>query len=178
MDPARGVRKLKFVDNGATIAIRGAHRPMLKGIDPLLNADVLHALRVMGHGDQLVITDANFPAHACAESTVLGTPLRIDAPIVRVVEAVMSVMPLDTYLSDAAMRMEVIDAPDEMPPVQREVLDALRHAEGEEVSLVGVERFAFYDLAKKSFAVLQTAERRFYGCFILSKGVVPPEDEE
>ena len=149
---------------------------MLKGIDPLLNAEVLHALRAMGHGDTLVIADANFPAHACAASTVLGEPLRIDAFAPVVLRAVMSVLPLDTFITDAARRMQVVDAPDELPDVQREALDALREAEGDGVTFVGTERFEFYELAKQAFAVLQTSERRFYGCFILSKGVVPPNE--
>ena len=149
---------------------------MLRGIDPLLNADVLHALAAMGHGDTLVIADANFPSHACAAETVLGEALRIDAPAPRAIAAIASVMPLDTFIDDAARRMEVVDAPNEMPEVQREALEALRAAEGPGIAFTGTERFDFYERAKRAFAVIQTAERRFYGCFILSKGVVAPDD--
>ena len=148
---------------------------MLKGIDPLLHADVLYALRAMGHGDTLVVADTNFPYHSCAAATVIGEPLRMDADAPRALRAVCSVMPLDTFIEDAARRMMIVDAPDEMPPVQEEALKAIRAAEGTDISFVGTERFEFYERAKGAFAVLQTGERRFYGCFILSKGVVAPD---
>ena len=84
---------------------------MLKGIDPLLNAEVLGALRAMGHGDHLIIADMNFPAESVARQTVLGRLLRIDAPSARVARAVLSVYPLDGFVDDAAARMEVIGEP-------------------------------------------------------------------
>lgn len=148
---------------------------MLKSINPLLNADVLYALRSMGHGDRLVIADTNFPADSVARSTKLGRLLRIDASAPRVTRAVLSVYPLDTFVDDAALRMEMVDAPDEIPPVQAEVQDEINKAEGKSWPLRSIERFAFYDAAKQAYAVLQTQERRFYGCFIFAKGVVPPD---
>jgi len=88
---------------------------MLKNIDPLLNADVLYALRAMGHGDTLVICDTNFPADSVARETVLGDLLRIDGvTAARAVEAVLSVVPLDTFVDDSARRggpMMVLAAP-------------------------------------------------------------------
>ena len=78
---------------------------MLLGIDPLLGPDVLYVLRAMGHGDDLVIADANFPADAMARQTVFGRPLRIDGDIVSVMKAVLSVMPVDTFVDDAFCRM-------------------------------------------------------------------------
>ena len=74
---------------------------MLKGIDPLLNADVLQALRAMGHGDDLILCDTNFPAESVARQTALGFLLRIDAPLARVAKAVLSVYPLDRALAKA-----------------------------------------------------------------------------
>lgn len=149
---------------------------MLKGIDPLLNADVLYALRAMGHGDRLVICDTNFPADAIARQTVFGELLRIDnVSASRAVQAVLSVLPLDTFIDDAAMRMEVVGYPDEVTPVQQEVQAVINGAEGKPWPLVGVERYAFYEMAKSAYCVIATGERRFYGCFIFSKGVIPPE---
>ena len=84
-------------------------------------------------------------------------------------------MPLDTFIDDAAQRMEIVDSPDEVPPVQAEVQGAIDSAEGKPWPMVSVERFAFYDRAKQAYAVIATGERRFYGCFILTKGVIPPD---
>jgi len=148
---------------------------MLKSINPMLNAEVLHALRSMGHGDRLAVVDSNFPAASVARSTVLGQLLRIDASAPRVSRAVLSVLPLDSFVDDAALRMEVVGAPDEIPPVQAEVQDEIDRAEGKSWPLRSLERFAFYDAAKQAYAVLQTQERRFYGCFIFAKGVIPPD---
>ncbi|WP_374382432.1 RbsD/FucU family protein [Dongia sp.] len=149
---------------------------MLKNIDPLLNADVLHALRAMGHGDRLVICDTNFPADSVARQTSIGKLLRIDGvDSAAAVRAILSVMPLDTFIDDAAMRMEVVGNPIEIPAVQKEVQAEIDRAEGKSWPLVPVERMAFYELAKKSYCVITTGERRFYGCFLLTKGVIPPE---
>jgi len=149
---------------------------MLKGIDPRLNAEVLHALRAMGHGDVLVLADANFPSDQVARSTVYGRLLRMDnLTSAEAANAVLSVFPLDTFVPDRAMRMEVVDAPGDIPDVQREVQDEIDAAEGARTPMTGVERFAFYDLARGAYAVIQTGERRFYGCFGLRKGVIPPD---
>jgi L-fucose mutarotase len=151
---------------------------MLKNIDPLLNADVLCALRAMGHGDRLVICDTNFPADSIARRTTVGRLLRIDnVSAMRAVAAVLSVLPLDTFVDDAAIRMEVVGNPKELPAVQQEVQTAIDRAEGKSWPLVGVERHAFYEKAKAAYCVIATGERRFYGCFIFSKGVIPPDEE-
>ena len=149
---------------------------MLKNLDPLLNADVLHALAAMGHGDYLVICDTNFPADSVARQTTLGKLLRIDSvSAARATDAILSVMPLDTFIDDAAQRMEVVGSPSEVPVVQSEVQRSIDTAEGKSWPMVSVERFAFYDRAKEAYAVIATGERRFYGCFILTKGVIPPD---
>lgn len=148
---------------------------MLKGIDPILSADVLGALRAMGHGDDLILADTNFPATSVASRTVLGRVLRIEASAPRVARAVLSVYPLDTFVDDAAARMEVVGDPVALPEVQREVQAEIDAAEGRPWPLLGIERYAFYERAKAAFAVIQTGERRFYGCFALRKGVIPPE---
>jgi L-fucose mutarotase len=150
---------------------------MLKGINSLLNADVLQALRAMGHGDDLIIADTNFPSDSVARQTVLGKLLRIDAPAAEVVKAVLSVLPLDTFVNDAAARMEIVGKPNEIPPVQKEVQKEIDAAEGKPWPMISIERYAFYERAKKAYCVIQTGERRFYGCFAFRKGVVPPDAE-
>ncbi|MEO8758537.1 MAG: RbsD/FucU family protein [Devosia sp.] len=149
---------------------------MLKGIDPLLNAHVLCALESMGHGDDLVLVDANFPADSVARQTVLGELLRIDADTVaRAARAILSVLPLDSFTDKPAARMEITGQPNTMPPVAAEVQAEIDAAEGRAWPMGQLERFAFYEQAKKSYALIQTRERRFYGCFIFKKGVFQPE---
>ena len=148
---------------------------LLKSIDPLLNADVLHALRAMGHGDEIVLCDTNFPADSVARATVLGRLLRIDnVSAARAVRALLSLLPLDGFVDAPAVRMEVVGNPDEIPEVQREVQAEIDAAEGRAWPMAAVERFAFYERAKNAYAVIATGERRFYGCFMLKKGVIPP----
>ncbi|KOF19469.1 fucose-binding protein [Ensifer adhaerens] len=149
---------------------------MLKNLDPALNADVLHALRSMGHGDTLVISDTNFPSDAIARQTTLGKLLRIDnVSAARAVKAILSVLPLDTPLQPSAGRMEIMGAPTEIPGVQQEVQAEIDRAEGKPAPMYGIERFAFYEEAKKAYCVITTGETRFYGCFLFTKGVIPPE---
>jgi L-fucose mutarotase len=150
---------------------------MLKGIDSRLGADVLYALRAMGHGDVLVLCDTNFPADSIARHTALGELLHMDnLKAAEAAEAILSVLPLDTFVEDFAGRMEVVGQPDEIPAVQREVQRAIDKADGREARMIGIERFAFYDMAREAYAVVQTGERRFYGCFMFRKGVIPPEE--
>ncbi len=149
---------------------------MLKGIDHRLNAEVLGCLRAMGHDDVLIIADANFASDSIARATVTGTLLRMEnLTVPQAIQAILSVLPLDTFVDDFAGRMEVTGAPDEIPPVQQEVQAEIDRAEGRSRPMVAIERFAFYDLARRSYAVIQTGERRFWGCFMLRKGVIPPD---
>lgn len=147
---------------------------MLKNIDPLLNAELLHALRAMGHGDVIVVSDTNFPSDAVARETVYEDLLRVDAPAAQVVGAILSVMPLDSFVDDPAQRMQVMDDPNDIPAVQKEVQKAIDDA-GEKFTLAPVERFKFYRMARESYAVVTTLERRPWGCFMLKKGVIIPE---
>ena len=148
---------------------------MLKGIDNRLNADVLACLRAMGHGDVLIVADTNFPADSVARATVTGQLLRMEnLTCAHAVRAILSVLPLDTFVDDFAGRMEVVGDPAAIPPVQAEVQAEIDAAEGRPRPMIGIERFAFYDMARKSYAVIQTGERRFYGCFMFRKGVIAP----
>jgi L-fucose mutarotase len=149
---------------------------MLKGIDNRLNAEVLACLRAMGHGDVLIVADTNFPSDQVARATVTGKLLRMEnLTSAQAVNAILSVLPLDTFVDDFAGRMEVVGAPDDIPAVQAEVQAEIDHAEGRSRPMTSIERFAFYDMAREAYAVIQTGERRFYGCFMFRKGVIPPE---
>ena len=149
---------------------------MLMNVDPALNADVLHALRSMGHGDRIALVDANFPADTIARNTRLGLPLHIaNVSAARAARAILSVMPLDTPLQPSAGRMEVMGAPDEVLPVQQEVQAVIDSTEGRPAPMYGIERFKFYEEAKKAYCVITTGETRFYGCFLFTKGVIPPK---
>jgi L-fucose mutarotase len=136
----------------------------------------LYALRARGHGDDLIIADTNCPSDSIARQTRLGRLLRIDnVTAAQAVEAILSLYPLDTFVEDSAGRMEIVGNPDEVPPVQQEVQRAIDRAEGKSWPMLGVERYAFYERAKQAYCVIQTGERRFYGCFAFRKGVIPPE---
>lgn len=141
---------------------------MLKGIDPLLNADLLWTLAAMGHGDDLVIADTNFPA------TTMGRRLvRMDGvPGPRLLEAVLSVLPLDDFVPDPALRIEVVGDPDAEPDACRDYAAILARPEHGGVRLGRLERFAFYERARGAFAVVASGETRLYGCVLLKKGVV------
>lgn len=148
---------------------------MLKGIDPLLDADLLHLLASMGHGDDLALVDANFPASAIAGYTASGTLVSLPGLAMgRVARAILSVYPLDSFVPDPARRMEVVGKPEEMPAVQHDVQAEISRAEPA-IRLIGIERYAFYDAAKSAFGVIQVGDPRFYGCFLLRKGVVAGE---
>lgn len=150
---------------------------MLKGIDHRLNADLLHALRAMGHGDMLMLTDVNFPGAALAPHTTVGKVLTMEnltAP--QAAGAILSVLPLDTFVADFAARMEVVGDPAALPPVQAEVQAEIDAAEGRPRPMQAIDRFAYYTLAKQAFAIVQTGERRLYGCFMLRKGVIHPKE--
>jgi len=143
---------------------------MLKNLDPLLTPDLLQVLRAMGHGDEIVIVDANFPAESSGPQVV-----RLDGvDATRVLDAVLSVMPLDDFVDEACWRMQVVGAPDEEQHVFQEFRDVIARREGPKFALASLERFAFYARAEQCFAVVATGERRLYGNIILKKGVVRP----
>jgi L-fucose mutarotase len=149
---------------------------MLRNFDNRLTADVIQALRAMGHGDDLVIADTNFPSDSVARQTTLGKLLRMDnLSAAETAEAILSVMPLDSFVDHPAERMEMVGKPKEIPPVQAEVQKAIDKAEGKSWPMGSIERFAFYERAKKAYCVIVTGETRFYGCFIFKKGVIPPK---
>ncbi|WP_237481067.1 RbsD/FucU family protein [Lichenibacterium dinghuense] len=141
---------------------------MLKGLDPLLTPELLSALRAMGHGDEIAIVDGNYPA------TSAGPPvIRLDGvPADAALNAVLSVMPLDDFVPEAAWCMAVVGDPEAEQPIFDSFRAALARHESAEFTLNKVERFAFYARVASCFAVVATGERRLYGNVILKKGVV------
>jgi L-fucose mutarotase len=148
---------------------------MLKNVDPILTADLLWILAAMGHGDDLAIVDANHPAERIARSTHSGRLVRMPGlAMERVVRAILTVLPVDSFVPDPIRRMEVVDDPTDIPPVQRAVAAEIALALGRPVELAGIERHAFYEAARQSFAVVQVGDPRPYGCFLVRKGVIFP----
>lgn len=146
---------------------------MLKTIDPLLTPDLLWVLAAMGHGDDLALVDANFPAESVALATATGRLVRVaGAPMAPVARAILSLYPLDEYVDDPVRRMEVVGDPVRIPGIQTEVQREIDAAAGRPTPLVGIERHAFYAAARKAFAVVQTGDTRAYGCFLMRKGVI------
>lgn len=142
---------------------------MLKGIDPLLHADLLHTLAAMGHGDEIAVVDANFPAVTMGRRVVRVDGVGVPAAA----RAVCSVLPLDRFVEAPVARMAVVGDPDALPAVQAEAIASIRDVSGWDAPVESVERFAFYERAKKAFAVLVTSEHRLYGCLLLAKGTIP-----
>lgn len=143
---------------------------MLIGIASALTPDLLRHLRAMGHGDEIVIADANFPGESCGQRIErLAGVTSTDA-----LRAILSVMPLDTYVPAPARTMEVVGEADAVPPIVAEFQDIIAECASDPCTVQGVERHRFYEEARKAYCVVQTAENRFYGNIILSKGVVPP----
>ena|SRR5689334_451044 len=148
---------------------------MLKGLDPLLSAELLWMLAAMGHGDELALVDANHPAERIARSTASGRLVRLPGITTeRAAAAILSVFPLDDFVAEPVRCMEVVGNRSEIPPVQTDFATAAAQATGREVSIGALERFQFYAAAEAAFGVVQTGEMRPYGCFLLRKGVITP----
>lgn len=146
---------------------------MLKGIDPILSADLLWILAAMGHGDDLALVDANHPAERIANGTTSGRLVRLPGLTMgRVARAILSVLPIDDFEPDPIRRMEVVGDADAVPEVQQEVAAEIERSLGGVAIATGIERFAFYDAASTGFAVVQVGDPRPYGCFLLRKGTV------
>ncbi len=142
---------------------------MLRDIDPILGPELLHTLRAMGHGDEICLSDANFPSVSNAKRLH-----RVDsADAIRVADAILSLMPLDSFVDNAAFVMQVVGKPKESPPIYslfQEVID--KHEKG--FKIARIERLKFYERAKTCFAIVATGERRLYGNLILTKGIIRP----
>lgn len=141
---------------------------MLKGIDPLLTPELLHALRAMGHGDTIAIVDANFPAASTGPQVVRLA----GASATAAADAILSVLPLDDFVPESAWCMEVVGDPAADLPIYGEFRAAMSRHEGPGQQLAKLERFKFYAEAAKAFVIVSTNETRLYGNLLLKKGVV------
>ena len=141
---------------------------MLKGLDPLLPPDLLHALAAMGHGDELALVDRNYPASSTSQRLI-----RLDgADTAAAARAILSLFPLDTFVDEPLVRMEVVGSPAEVTPVQQELAGIASELDGREVAMGSLERFAFYERSRGAFATVITGEDAPYACFLLIKGVI------
>ena len=142
---------------------------MLKGISPLLSPELLATLYRMGHGDEIILADAHFPGHSINQHVIRADGIRIPD----LLGAILPLFPLDTYVKSPLVMMAAVEGDTLDPKVEagyREVID--KHVQGSP-SIERIERFAFYERARNSFAVVMTGETAKYGNIILKKGVVP-----
>uniref|UniRef100_A0A1A8GR02 Fucose mutarotase n=1 Tax=Nothobranchius korthausae TaxID=1143690 RepID=A0A1A8GR02_9TELE len=149
---------------------------VLKGIPSVLSPDLLYVLAKMGHGDELVLADSNFPASsvcACGPKEIRADGLGIP----HLLKAILKLLPLDTYVPHPAAVMDLVDS-DKLKGLAVPVWDAytqLLKQAGSQAPLEKVERFAFYERAKKAYAVVATGETALYGNLILKKGILAAE---
>ncbi len=146
---------------------------MLKNIPGTISPDLLWCLASMGHADKLVMVDRNFPAVEVAKQTSTGRLIELPGlDIPQATRAILSLMPLDDFVKAPLACMQVVGKPDEILPMQKEVHAIAKESEGRDIGMDRLERFAFYEAAKKGFAVVRTSEFRPYGCFLIQMGVI------
>ncbi len=151
---------------------------MLFGIPATLPAELLQVLASMGHGDELVIADANFPSASTARHTHVGHAIElIGRTSPQAANDILSLMPLDSFVEQPALAMEVPGNHEQPPAVHQEVINHLDSAPGSPWKLTPLDRFEFYDRATKAFVIVRTMERRPYGCFVFVKGVLTPDGD-
>jgi L-fucose mutarotase len=143
---------------------------MLKRIPPIIAPDLLLMIAEMGHGDELVLADANFPAVACADRLARADGHGVPA----LLEAILQLFPLDSFVEQPAAVMRRVDQPDQPAPIWTEFQRLLDGAEGRHINVERVERFAFYDRARAAFGIVATGETALYGNLIIKKGVIAP----
>ena len=143
---------------------------MLKNIPPILGPDLLGILRAMGHGDEIAIVDANYPADSAGPVLV-----RVDGiSATDVLDAILTLMPLDDFVDEAALCMQVVGDADKREPVM-DLFEQIVQRHEPKMHLASMERFAFYDRVKTGYAIVATGERRLYGNILLKKGVIRPD---
>ena len=145
---------------------------MLIGIHTALTPDLLRHLRAMGHGDEITIVDANFPAESCAQR--LERLAGVSAT--EALFAVLDIMPLDSFVPDPARTMQVVGDPDAVRDIVVEFQEIINATADNPAEVRGVERHVFYEQARQTYCIVQTAETRLYGNIILKKGIVPPDE--
>jgi L-fucose mutarotase len=141
---------------------------MLKGIPKEISPELMHVLMSMGHGDEIVLADGNFPAASNANILVRADGL----DVCTLLGAIMQFFPLDTFVDDPAVVMAVVDPDAEEPPIWNKFRTILDNAEGRKVELTSIERHEFYARARCAYCVVATSEEALYANLILKKGVV------
>ncbi len=146
---------------------------MLKGVPNIIPPELMKVLMEMGHGDEIVIADGNFPSASIARQTVMQAPVRCDGHgVPEILEAVLKFFPLDQYVAKPVALMAVVPGDDCKTPIWEEYRKIIK-ASGEKFSDFDmVEKFAFYDRAKKAYAVVTSSEKALYANIILKKGVL------
>ncbi len=147
---------------------------MLININPILSPELLFHLRSMGHGEKIILADANFPANTSNDRVI-----RLDGVgIKEAASAILSVFPLDSFIvsqgGSPALRMEVDDKPKELTETHNEFIEAVKKVSGENWKVGSISRQDFYKEAKKAYCIVTTTDARPFGCFILTKGVILP----
>ena len=141
---------------------------MLKGISSIISPELLKILMEMGHGDTIVLADGNFPSASHAARLI-----RADGHgIPQLLDAILQLMPLDTYVEHPVALMDLVPGDNVETPIWDEYRAIVQRREGQDVSFEMIERFAFYEEAKKCYAVVATGERALYANIILKKGVI------
>ena len=148
---------------------------MLININPILSPELLFHLRSMGHGEKLILADANFPSNSTN-----GKVIRLDGVnIQNAAKAILSVFPLDSFIASQggspALRMEVDNKPDELTDTHKEFIEVVKKVSGENWKVGSISRQDFYEEAKKAFCIVATTDARPFGCFVLTKGVILPD---
>jgi L-fucose mutarotase len=143
---------------------------MLKGLNPILSPELLYLLRAMGHRHELAIVDANYPCDSNAPRMI-----RLDGiSATNVLDAVLSVLPLERAEPEVAWRMVVDGEAERNLPIFDEFRQVIAKQEGARIELTSLEPTLFKERVRQAFAVIATGERRFYGCIIVKKGLIPP----
>lgn len=141
---------------------------MLKGIPPILSPELFKILLEMGHGDEIVLSDGNFPAASCAQRLV-----RCDGHgVPELLEAVMRFFPLDTFVQKPVSLMDIVPGDNYKPEIWEEYSAIIGKYDEKAADFNRIERFEFYERAKKAYAVAATSESALYANIILKKGVV------
>ena len=143
---------------------------MLKNIPPILGPELLYTLRAMGHGDEIAIVDANYPGDSAGPTLIRMDGLTASDEL----GAVLTLMPLDTFVDEQAIGMEVVGDPKKREQTHKD-FDKIVKQHEPEMKLTLLERFAFYDRVEGAYAIVQTGERRLYGNILLKKGVIRPQ---
>ena len=148
---------------------------MLININPILSPELLFHLRSMGHGEKIILADANFPANTSNDRVI-----RLDGVgIKEAASAILSVLPLDSFIvsqgGSPALRMEVDDKPEELTETHNEFIEAVKKVSGENWKVGSITRQDFYKEAQKAYCIVTTTDARPFGCFILTKGVILPD---